>query len=121
MGERQGRGGVSVVMEKVALVGGPTRKNKSLNRAAASHSDNYSDRLRAVSHLLIRDASPDIDEGRYTCSPSDGTIEASTTLFVLEEHRMVSDGVFSSSSMIRHDINSVIHQCFLFSFIKYLT
>ena len=71
-------------MEKVALVGGPTRKNKSLNRAAASHSDNYSDRLRAVSHLLIRDASPDIDEGRYTCSPSDGTIEASTTLFVLE-------------------------------------
>ena len=82
--ERQGRGGVSVVMEKVALVGGPTRKNKSLNRAAASHSDNYSDRLRAVSHLLIRDASPDIDEGRYTCSPSDGTIEASTTLFVLE-------------------------------------
>ena len=82
--ERQGRGGVSVVMEKVALVGGPTRKNKSLNRAASSHSDNYSDRLRAVSHLLIRDASPDVDEGRYTCSPSDGTIEASTTVFILE-------------------------------------
>ena len=84
--ERQGRGGVSVVMEKVTLnIGGrQTRKNKSLNGAAVSHSDNYSDRLRAVSHLLIRDASPDIDEGRYTCSPSDGTTEASTTLHVLE-------------------------------------
>ena len=69
-------------MEKVALIGGK-RNRQSLNGAIHS-SNNQDDKLRALSSLLIRGAHSAIDEGRYTCSPSDGTNEASTRVYVLE-------------------------------------
>ena len=69
-------------MEKVSLIGG-NRIHNSL-KEKVDVSNNHSDRLRVVSNLLIRDASSTIDGGRYTCSPSDGTTEASTVLYVLE-------------------------------------
>ena len=62
---------------------GGTRTGQSLNEAVHL-SNNHNDRLRAVSTLLIRGAHSSIDEGRYTCSPSDGTNEASTRVYVLE-------------------------------------
>ena len=80
--DRNGRGGVSIVMEKVTLIGG-IRNGESLN-GAIHNSNNQDDKLRAVSSLLIRGAHPAIDEGRYTCSPSDGTNEASTRVYILE-------------------------------------
>ena len=83
--DRDGQGGVSVVMEKLSMVGGIS-KHKSPN-GTLDISHNRFDRLRAVSSLLIRSASPAIDEGRYTCSPSDGTTEASTMLHVIEGKR----------------------------------
>ena len=79
---RNGLGGVSIVMEKVALIGG-TRNGQSLNGALHS-SNNQDDKLRAVSSLLIRGAHSSIDEGKYTCSSSDGTTEASTRVYVIE-------------------------------------
>ena len=68
--------------EKVALVG-RARIGQSLNGDVYS-SNNHNDRLRAVSTLLIRGVHSSIDEGRYTCSPSDGSNEASTRVYVLE-------------------------------------
>ena len=69
-------------MEKNSLIAG-NRVNNPLNEKG-NISNAHSDRVRAVSNLLIQDASPNIDEGTYTCSPSDGTTEASTRLYVLQ-------------------------------------
>ena len=70
-------------MEKVTLIG-EIRNGDSLNGGAIHNLNNQDDKIRAVSSLLIRGAHPAIDEGRYTCSPSDGTNEASTRVYVLE-------------------------------------
>ena len=66
-------------MDKVSLIGG-TRNGMT----DIVSEDDHSEKLRTASSLLIRGASPLMDEGRYTCSPSDGTIEVSTTLHVIE-------------------------------------